>query len=55
MVLILVLSGATGVLLVGCDAMHTSVDAALLCPGGVNRHCHTKILLYGGKEVVHLA
>ena len=49
MVLILVLSGATGVLLVGCDAMHTSVDAALLCPGGYCRNFQVEIIMHGGK------
>ena len=51
----LILAGAAGVLHIGRTAVHPAVDAALLCPGGVNRHCHTKIILYGGKEVVHLA
>ena len=55
MVLILVLSGAAGVLLVGCDAMRTSVDAALMCPGGVFWNCQGELILHGGEEGTYLA
>ena len=54
MVIGLVLSGATGVLLVGRAVVRPAVAAALTFPVGFGWCCQGKLFLHDIKEVSHL-
>ena len=54
-VLGLVISGDSGVILVGSATVHPAVAAALLCLGGVFQVHQLKLLLHGSEEGAHFA